>query len=77
MTLLLNNNYFISVGCCGRYTNEDDKRHLAEVNEIPPRFGFNYWFWLPRVGYRRKYGSVTIFHWLCFWLIYDNFNKKP
>ena len=48
---------------------QKDRKHLAEVNEVPPKFGRNWWYWRPRIMFDPfgKQGYVTRFQikWLC------------
>ena len=43
---------------------------LVSANEVPPRFGRNWWFWKPKIRWNilGKQNTIERFgvHWLCF-----------
>ena len=60
----------LSFVVAGKLASEKDRVHLAEVNEVPPKFERNWWYTIPKINWNllgRK-GTVTRFgvHWLCF-----------
>ena len=61
----------------GRYIDEEDYNDLKEANPVPPRFGFNWWFWKPVFKNNFKdarYMNGLTLSWLCFILDYTDFN---
>ena len=60
----------LSFVIAGKVLNEEYRKHLAKVNDVPPKFGRNWWYWRPRTIFDpfRRRGSVTIFQikWLCY-----------
>ena len=60
----------LSFVVAGKCETEEDRKHLAEVNEVPPKFGRNWWYWRPRIRFDPfgKQGHVTRFQikWLCY-----------
>ena len=43
----------------GKCETIEDYYHLNEANEVPPRYGFNWWFWKPKVIFMPK-NSLTV-----------------
>jgi hypothetical protein len=63
-------NVFIGVVVAGKTTNEVFEQWELEAS-TRPRFGRNWWFWLPSLttngGRFRSHECTDInFHWLCF-----------
>lgn len=51
----------------GKYEDQEMKRHLEEDAGQKCRFGFNWWYWMPRI----RTGRVNItLAWLCFMFDY-------
>jgi hypothetical protein len=68
-------NQFIHFGISGRLASGSEEKHLLEYNGVPPRFGFNYWFWVPKLEIRKQNTiSIYSFNWLCFFSYWDNYN---
>ena len=50
--------------------HSEDYAHLAEVNEVKPCCGRNWWYWYPKLrsnlrGRENKIERLQL-HWLCF-----------
>ena len=64
---------FINLVTAGKCDSEELRLHLEEVNEVPPKFGRNWWYNVP------KFSKVPLgwtLAWLCFMVTYDNYNNK-
>ena len=59
-----NRELFIIGIIAGKCETKEEYEHLKDVNEVPPRFGFNWWFWVPKVEVMPR-NSTTIFQ--IFW----------
>jgi hypothetical protein len=55
----------------GKLESEESKRHLEDVGQ-KCRFGFNWWFWLPRFNFRifTSYKAIECM-WFCFAISYE------
>lgn len=58
----------------GLYSSVKDKEELEEATGQKCRFGFNWWFWLPRLNIKLsgRYKTIAIM-WLCFCVAYEGF----
>jgi len=70
-------NHFIVLGKAAKlYTGDQEEiDHLTEVNEVPPKFNYSWWFWLPKIRIKPA-GTITIIdiRWLCYFFYWDNYN---
>jgi len=69
-------NQFLHFSIVGKFDgDEEEKEFLEEVNGVAPKFGFNYWFWMPKLKIRNR-GTISMydFKWLCFISSWDNYN---
>ena len=71
------NNVYVSFVTAGKL-NPDDYEHLKECNPCPPRFGRNWWTWIPDVGLnlfgnKNRLEMVDI-RWLCYAFSITNYN---
>lgn len=50
-----------------KYESEDTKKHLERDCGQKCRFGFCWWFWLPRIRFnlRLRFGNID-FIWFCY-----------
>lgn len=68
------NKFHISFIIAGKIESEESYNNLKEVNEVPPRFGRNWWYWLPKITKRSKeYKTVFAIHLFCFSFSIDRF----
>ena len=78
---ILRTNVFVSWVVSGRYDKEDIEllAHLKSANEVPPRLGFNWWYWIPKIetDFRHKKNACAVFEisWLCFNFEVMNYNR--
>ena len=63
---------FLTCIIAGKVGSEDDYKHLENVNKIPPKYGRNWWYDVPKFR-KTTTGWEVIF--LCFMLSYDNYLK--
>jgi len=67
---IYNGEVFIDFITAGKCETEEDFKHLAEVNEVPPKFGRNWWYSYPRFKFTNIGWKLSF---MCFALTYDNY----
>ncbi len=73
-------NKFLSFTKSGKYEDDGEGReHLISANGVPPKFGFNWWYWKPVYESNSKSNDAFVsrnLSWLCFIVDYTDFSKK-